>query len=83
MESIPGLHKPLKIRALDKVLGFFLIPCSVLTRGHKEMSSVLADQYQPHLWGGGCVVGSRPMSTAVHNAHGAQINFGDLTPYLT
>jgi hypothetical protein len=23
------------------------------------------------------------MSTAVHNAHGAQIYFGDLTPYLT
>ncbi len=29
------------------------------------------------------VAGSQPMSTAVHNARGAQINFGDLTPYLT
>jgi hypothetical protein len=33
--------------------------------------------------GGGCV-GSQPMNTALHNAHRAQINFGDLlTPYLT
>ncbi len=31
--------------------------------------------------GAGC--GCQPMSTAVHNAHGAQINFGDLTPYST
>jgi hypothetical protein len=31
--------------------------------------------------GGGGMVGFQPMSTAVHNAHGAQINFGD--PYLT
>ncbi len=30
-------------------------------------------------WGGG----SRPTSTVVHNAQGAQINFGDLIPYLT
>ncbi len=37
-------------------------------------------------WGGGGwrVAGSQPMSTAVHITwHGAQINFGDLTPYLT
>ncbi len=32
-------------------------------------------------WGGGGW--SQPMSTAVHMWHGAQINFGDLTPYLT
>ncbi len=32
---------------------------------------------------GGGVVGSQPMRTAVHITwHGAQINFGDLTPYL-
>jgi hypothetical protein len=31
---------------------------------------------------GGGVAGSQPMSTAVH-AHGAQINFGDLTLFLT
>jgi hypothetical protein len=30
------------------------------------------------------VAGSQPMSTAVHiKSHGAQINFGDLPPYLT
>ncbi len=34
--------------------------------------------------GEGGVAGSRPMSTAVHIMwHGAQINFGDLPPYLT
>jgi hypothetical protein len=42
------------------------------------MSSILA---QMRVERGGWV--SQPMSTAVHNAHGAQINFGDLTPYLT
>jgi hypothetical protein len=31
---------------------------------------------------GGGVVGPQPMSTAVQNAHGDQINFEDLTPYL-
>ncbi len=34
--------------------------------------------------GTGWVVGSQPMSAAVHITwHGAEINFGDLTPYLT
>jgi hypothetical protein len=35
--------------------------------------------------GGGGVAGSQPMRTAVHTSSdiGAQINFGDLTPYLT
>ncbi len=34
--------------------------------------------------GQGGFVGSQPMSTAVHITwHGAQINFGDLAPYLT
>jgi hypothetical protein len=39
--------------------------------------------YESKCWGrgGGEVAGSQPMSTAVHT--GAQINFGDLTPYLT
>jgi hypothetical protein len=32
---------------------------------------------------GGGVAGSQPMSTAMHNAHGAQIYVGDQTPYLT
>ncbi len=33
--------------------------------------------------GGGGVAGPQPMSTTSSCAHGAQINFGDLTPYLT
>ncbi len=35
--------------------------------------------------GGGRVAGSQPISTAVQKSHalGVQINFGDLTPYLT
>ncbi len=37
----------------------------------------------PNAWGGG-VAGSQPMTKAVHITwHGAQINFEDLTPYLT
>jgi hypothetical protein len=39
--------------------------------------------YEPKCGGSGGVAESQPMSTAVHNAHGAQINFVDLTPYLT
>ncbi len=36
----------------------------------------------PNAGGGGGVAGYQPMSTAAC-VHGAQINFGDLTPYLT
>jgi hypothetical protein len=36
----------------------------------------------PNAGRGGGVAGSQPMSTVVH-MDGAQINFGDLTPYLT
>jgi hypothetical protein len=36
----------------------------------------------PNAGGGGGAAGSQPLSTALH-MHGAQINFGDLTPYLT
>jgi hypothetical protein len=41
--------------------------------------------YEPKCqWGGGRgVPRSQPKSTAVQCAHGAQINFGDLAPYLT
>ncbi len=35
----------------------------------------------PNAWGGGEFAGSRPKSTVEYT--GAQINFGDLTPYLT
>ncbi len=31
----------------------------------------------------GGIAGSQPMSMAVHETHGAYMNFGDLTPYLT
>jgi hypothetical protein len=41
------------------------------------MSSILADQQRPK-WGGGGVSANEYSCT-----HGAQINFGDLTPYLT
>ncbi len=51
-----------------------------------KMSSILADQLRPRIWaqmrGGGEVPGSQPMSTAVQYT-GAQINFVDLTLYLT
>ncbi len=40
--------------------------------------------YEPKCGGRGVVAGSQPMRTAVHITwHGAQINHGDLTPYLT
>jgi hypothetical protein len=39
--------------------------------------------YEPNGGGGGSVVGSQPMSTALHNAHVAQISFVDVTRYLT
>jgi hypothetical protein len=58
------------------------------TRGYKEMASILADQERPRLCaqmtgegeGGGCGVSANDYSCA---QLGAQINFGDLTPYLT
>jgi hypothetical protein len=53
--------------------------------GHKEMSSILADQwyssYMTQMWveGRRCGVSYNDYSCA----HGVQINFGDLTQYLT
>ncbi len=52
------------------------------------MSSILADQQRPSYMspnaGEGEGAGPQPMRTAVHITwYGAQINFGDLTPYLT
>jgi hypothetical protein len=38
--------------------------------------------YEPKCGGSGVVAGSQLLSKAVNNAPGAQINFGDLTPYL-
>ncbi len=51
------------------------------------MSSILADQWRPRMWaqcggiggGEGCGASANEYSCT----HGAQINFGDLTPYLT
>ncbi len=66
----------------------FLSPSRLLTSwyfpgGYEEMSS--SWPIAPLVCGGrGGIAGSRPMSTAVHiKWHGAQINFGYLTPYLT
>ena len=40
--------------------------------------------YESQCGGMGWIAWSQPMSTAVHITwHGAQINFGDLSPYLT
>jgi hypothetical protein len=49
--------------------------------GYNEISSILADQCS-QMWGRGEVAGSQLMST-VQLHTGPQINFGDLTPYLT
>ncbi len=54
--------------------GVFTIPlwrepiCHRHVGGHKEMSSILADQKRPspNAGGGGGVAGPQPMSTAVH-----------------
>ncbi len=53
----------------------------VAGRGHKQMSSPLADLKRPNAGrgGGSCGVSANEYSCA----QGAQINFGDLTPYLT
>ncbi len=43
-----------------------------------------AHVYESKCGGRGGVAGSQPMNTAVHITwHGAQVNFGDLPPYLT
>ncbi len=57
----------------------------VAKRGRRSLltKSALVIRVQMLGGGGGCGVPSQPMSTAVHITwHGAQINFGDLTPYL-
>ncbi len=57
------------------------------TGSHKELSSILVDQYRhriapsymsPNAGGGGCGVSANEYNSA----HGAQINFGDLTHIL-
>jgi hypothetical protein len=59
--------------------------------GHKKTSSILADHsalvlvvYEPKCGGGGGLLGlSQWVYTLYRCTHGAQKNFGDLTPYLT
>jgi hypothetical protein len=70
----------------DKKLNFKI--STMLTRGLQRdvvyLCWPIAPSYtSPNEWGMG-VAGSPPMSKAVHiKWHGAQINFGDLPPYLT
>jgi hypothetical protein len=56
--------------------------------GHKEVSSILADQQRSRLrpnagGGGGGVADFRGLSQRVQLYTGARINFGVQTPYLT
>ncbi len=48
---------------------------------HKEMSSFLADQQRPRIWAQ--MRGEGVSANQYSCAHGVQIHFGDLTPYLT
>ncbi len=88
----PGPSLPLEMSHLRTNMHFLV--CLTQWRepgeaeGHKEMSSILADQniYEPKCegwWGGGggCGVSANEYSCA-HHEYGAQVNFGDLTPYL-
>ncbi len=60
-----------------------MTPLDCLPGGYKEISSIMAPLYmrwaQMRRGGGCCGVSANEYS----RAHGAQINFGDLTPYLT
>jgi hypothetical protein len=48
------------------------------------MSSIFADQFSDLVYEHKCGVGVCGVSANEYScAHGAQINFGDLTPYLT
>jgi hypothetical protein len=48
----------------------------LVARGHKQMSSILADQMSPYAGGGGWC-GVSPNENSYAQSHGAQINFGD------
>ncbi len=64
---------------------FFTVVCwGVTKRCRLSLMTNSALVYESQCGGIRGVAGSQPMSTAVHiTCHGAQINFGDLTPYLT
>jgi hypothetical protein len=70
-----------QVRAVNKAS----INQEVTKRCRLSWLTNIAPPYMSPKSGGGRegVSGSQPMSTAVHNAHGAQINFGDLTLLLT
>jgi hypothetical protein len=69
----------------DVVLNFLNVSQLWKAGGHEMMSPILADQWRSRIraqrrgGGGGCGVSDNEYSYA----HGAQINFGDLTPSLT
>ncbi len=65
---------------------FFSNGWRLASRGYEEMSSILVNQLRPRILWTKCggVAGSQLMSTAVYITwYRAQINFGDLPPYLT
>jgi hypothetical protein len=83
--ALAALFGPVKILFFPH----FFTSCGPPPGDHKEMSSILADQYRPstspNAGGGGQGLG-RGCGVSVNEhscAHGTQINFGDLTPYLT
>jgi hypothetical protein len=76
--TLPGIEKAFPGRGS--------LPDRGSPEGYKEMSSILADQLRPSFMspnaGGGCGVSANENSCA-HHVTWSQINFGDLTPYLT
>ncbi len=62
----------LHIIILPTILNYTMQTQDINTGGHKEMSSFLADQYRPRIWG-----------QMRGEGGGTQINFWDLTAYLT
>jgi hypothetical protein len=91
-EDNPNIYWVLKLPA-NKFSGILLLFCDLpipkcanqgaTKRCRLSWLTNSALVYSPNAGGGGEFAESQPMSTAVHNAHGAQINFGDITPYLT
>ncbi len=76
------LKKNYIVRA-DRDLPLSLPPLQGSQRDVVHLGWPIAPSYiSPNAGGGWRIAGPQPMSTAVH-AHGAQRNFGDLTPYLT
>jgi hypothetical protein len=80
-ESIPGILDRLQIRALKSAWLYQGVTRDVVYLGLPIATSYMS----PNAGGMGGVAGSQPMSTAVQCTMyiGSQINFGDLTPYLT